>query len=123
MRGGAVQIGMDTPHVSPAVLLDACRAVHEHGAALGAAADGGWWALGLNAPVRGAFDGVEMSTASTGRRQRQRLEALGTRPVRLPVLTDVDEWHDARRVARIAPHTRFAAAVAAVEARATREGA
>jgi glycosyltransferase A (GT-A) superfamily protein (DUF2064 family) len=117
MRGGAVQIGMDTPQVDAPLLVGAWEASRRHGAALGLATDGGWWALALRAPVPGAFDGVEMSTATTGARQRARLADLGVAPTSLPTLTDVDEWSDAVAVAAASPRTRFADAVHAIATR------
>lgn len=83
-------VGMDTPQVTPALLTAAVRALLAADAVLGLAADGGWWALGLARAVPGAFDGVAMSTATTGAEQAARLAALGLSPVALPVLRDVD---------------------------------
>ena len=87
-------VGMDTPQVTPALLEQSVRALLARGSALGLAADGGWWALGLTAPHPGAFDGVPMSTSTTGAAQAARLAALGLRPAALPVLRDVDTVED-----------------------------
>ena len=99
MEGPALQIGMDTPQVTPG-LLDECLGVLATSgadAALGAAVDGGWWAIGLRRPVGPeVFLGVPMSTPSTGAEQRRRLGALGCRVVDLPVLRDVDTMDDVR---------------------------
>jgi hypothetical protein len=54
-----------------------------------------------------------MSSARTGLVQRERMAALGLDPVLLPPLRDVDTIEDARAVAADAPHTRFAAVLAA----------
>ena len=116
-RGPAVLVGMDTPQVGAAELAATAAALAHHDAVLGPAADGGWWALGLRRPHPHAFVGVPMSRADTGRRQHERLRALGLRTGWLPVRTDVDTWADAVAVARAAPGGRFAPAVAAVAAR------
>jgi glycosyltransferase A (GT-A) superfamily protein (DUF2064 family) len=112
--GPALLIGMDTPQVTPDLLaIDTCAAVD---AWLGAAEDGGWWALALRHARRDArrvLAGVPMSTSRTGEVQRERLAEAGLRVAELPVLRDVDEPHDATAVASGAPWTRFAAAVAA----------
>ncbi|MDN3242949.1 glycosyltransferase family 2 protein [Glycomyces tritici] len=107
--GPGIQIGMDTPQVTPD-LLDAALGVVAGGAeaALGLAEDGGWWALGLARPHPGAFDGVPMSRDDTGALQRKRLEALGLTVADLPVLRDLDDIEDARAVAALAPRTRTA---------------
>ncbi|MFG3340786.1 DUF2064 domain-containing protein [Glycomyces sp. NPDC048151] len=110
--GPGVQIGMDTPQVTPE-LLDAAIAVIVDGseAALGTAEDGGWWALGLARPHPEAFTGVPMSSPDTGRLQRRQLEALGLAVADLPVLRDLDDAEDALAVAALAPGTRTAVKV------------
>ena len=110
--GPGLQIGMDTPQVT-AALLDRCLgrlAAQGATAALGLAEDGGWWALGLRRPDPAVFLGVPMSTRRTGSAQEGRLRQLGHQPVPLPRLRDVDDIDDARAVAQGAPGTRFAAA-------------
>ncbi|PZF85567.1 TIGR04282 family arsenosugar biosynthesis glycosyltransferase [Jiangella anatolica] len=110
--GPCVQIGMDTPQLTPTLLDHALSLVtggDARTAALGPAADGGWWALGLRRWRRGVFDGVPMSTAQTAARQRDRLTALGLTVTPLPVLRDIDTADDAAAVAAAAPSTRTAA--------------
>ena len=109
--GPGIQIGMDTPQISPG-LLDRCLETASKpgaSAALGLARDGGWWAIALverwNQDV---FTGVPMSTAYTGVAQLSRLMASGHRVRRLPVLRDVDLIDDAYQVAELASTSRFA---------------
>jgi glycosyltransferase A (GT-A) superfamily protein (DUF2064 family) len=118
--GPAVVIGMDTPQVRPPLLRQALRAVRRRpsGAALGPAADGGWWVLALGRADPGAVLGVPMSRETTGAAQAERLHAKGYRVRPLPVLRDVDTVHDALAVAAIAPHGRFAATVRRIVASA-----
>lgn len=116
--GPGIQIGMDTPQLD-ADTLDA--AMHELAspatdAVLGPAADGGWWAIGLPAADDRVFTGIPMSRADTGDHQRTRLAELGYRVTELPTLVDVDHFDDALDVAATTPASRFAGAVAAVEA-------
>ncbi len=114
--GPGLQIGMDTPQVTPA-LLDDCLAATDSAAAtaaLGLADDGGWWALGLRTlPTEpgwadALFAGVPMSTSRTGMAQLGRLRSLGHRVARLPDLRDVDRIDDAAAVAVEIPGSRFA---------------
>lgn len=112
--GPGLQIGMDTPQVTPH-LLDSClAATFDTGitASLGRAADGGWWAIGfadrLDADL---FAGVPMSTPATATLQLMRLRRAGHSVAQLPWLTDVDNIEDAFRVANHAPGTTFAAVV------------
>lgn len=107
-------VGMDTPQLTGA-LLAAAVAATRRGAALGAAADGGWWALGLPSADGRLLRGVPTSTASTGRLQRRRLVRAGLPVADLPVLRDVDTADDARAVAAGCPGTRFGALLARID--------
>jgi len=111
--GPTVQIGMDTPQVTPTLLESAMGALDTPGtdAVLGRAFDGGWWALGLPRPDRRALLGVPMSTAATGVVQLRRLHTLGLTVAALPELRDVDRFDDALAVAAVAPASHFARAV------------
>ena len=108
--GAGLQIGMDTPQVTGADLDDALDLLASPGtrAVLGPAVDGGWWAIGLHAPVPGVFDGVPMSRSDTGAHQQRRLDELQLPTRRLRTLRDVDEPADVVAVAASAPRTRFA---------------
>ena len=108
--GPALLVGMDTPQVTPELLtvdFSGCDAY------FGPAEDGGFWALGLARPDPGLLRGVPMSTPVTGAAQRERLVSAGLRVRDLPPLRDVDTAADARAVAALAPHGRFAARLAA----------
>jgi uncharacterized protein len=111
--GPGIQIGMDTPQVTPAALDEALGllAAGPRTAVLGPAVDGGWWAIGLQRADPRVFIGVPMSMPYTGAAQRWRLRVLGHRVVELPTMRDVDHIADALAVSDIAPRTRFAAAV------------
>lgn len=107
--GPALLIGMDTPQVTPELLtvdFADCDAY------FGPAEDGGFWALGLAEPDPALLLGVPMSTPVTGAVQRERLVSAGLRVRDLPRLRDVDTATDARAVAALAPHGRFAARLA-----------
>jgi glycosyltransferase A (GT-A) superfamily protein (DUF2064 family) len=108
--GPGLQIGMDTPQVTPE-LLDQCLARLEPrstDAVLGLACDGGWWSIGLRAPQRRVFLGVPMSQPDTGARQQHRLHELGLRTEMLPELRDIDHIDDALAVAAELPGSRTA---------------
>jgi hypothetical protein len=60
------------------------------------------------------YPGVRPSRADPGARQPDRLLALGLAVAPLPPRRDVDQFDDALAVARQAPHTAFAAALAAM---------
>jgi uncharacterized protein len=109
-QGPTLLIGMDTPQVTPALLEDSLAALLAPGtdAVLGAAVDGGYWAIGLRRPDPRAFDGVPMSSERTGERQLARLRELGLRTAELPPLRDVDRIEDAEAVAAECPGSEFA---------------
>lgn len=109
-QGPALLVGMDTPQVTPALLDSALDRLvgDDTDAVLGAANDGGWWALGLCHPNPRVLEGIPMSSPDTGARQRRRLNDLGLTCIDLPELRDVDTISDAVEVAASAPQTSFA---------------
>lgn len=112
----ALLVGMDTPQLTPPLLLEAINALAKPhvDAVLGPALDGGYWSVGFNKPAPGAFVGVPMSSSETFEAQRVRLRELGLGVEEQLPLRDVDTLQDARAVAAAAPHTRFARALAAI---------
>ncbi|MFL6105929.1 MAG: DUF2064 domain-containing protein [Marmoricola sp.] len=109
--GPVVQVGMDTPQLTPDLLRQAAASTTRGAATLGPAADGGWWVLALADPrAAQALAGVVMSTPETGRRTEEALRAAGVSVRPAPLLQDVDTAVDAAAVASAAPATRFAAA-------------
>jgi glycosyltransferase A (GT-A) superfamily protein (DUF2064 family) len=114
--GAGIQIGMDTPQVGPAELDRLSALVRPGRAVLGPAVDGGWWVIGLDGvDPHAVFDGVPMSTAVTGRRQLQRLRALGLTVREAPPRRDIDTAADLDAVCRGAPGLRTSQAWAALQ--------
>ncbi len=118
--GPTLLIGMDTPQITPRLLLEGIRALEapKADAVLGPAMDGGYWAIGLKNPDPRAFLGVPMSTADTCRAQVERLSDLGLGLRFLPPLRDVDRIEDARAAAAAGRRTHFAAAFRSLAFRA-----
>ena len=114
--GPALLIGMDTPQVTPALLIHGLRELDRSDAVLGPALDGGYWAIGLRAANAGLFHGVPMSRPDTFDRQLARLRSAGLAVRLLDRLRDVDRIDDAYAVARLVPRSRFARELAAVAA-------
>lgn len=104
-------IGMDTPQLDPAVLQSVLDDDSGADAWFGPAADGGFWALGMDRPRGDLIRGVRMSLADTGAVQRARLTAAGLRVRDLPAVTDVDTIESAREVAALLPGSAFTAAL------------
>ena len=109
--GAVLQIGMDTPQVTPGLLHRASQALEDSDAVLGPALDGGWWLLGVRDGTRvTAVGGVPVSTPTTGADTRRALEADGLVVAVTSVLRDVDTVADADAVAATVPDTDFARA-------------
>jgi glycosyltransferase A (GT-A) superfamily protein (DUF2064 family) len=109
--GPVVQVGMDTPHLTPELLLAAAAGLDRHDAVLGPAEDGGWWVLALRQPAAASvLVGVPMSTPRTYADTLAALAVRGLDVGTTATLRDVDEMADADAVARLAPDSRFAAA-------------
>jgi hypothetical protein len=109
-----VQIGMDTPQVTPGQIRGAARALHgsRSPAVLGPAVDGGWWLLALQDPrLATGLAEVPMSTPSTFDCTRRVLTGRGADVRLVQTLQDVDSWPDALAVAEQCASSRFAASV------------
>ncbi len=99
--GPVLQIGMDTPQVTVALLAEGLELLATSPATLGPADDGGWWALGLHDGVGAhVLPAVPMSTPGTGAATRRALQAAGLAVADLPALRDVDRPDDVEPVAR-----------------------
>jgi rSAM/selenodomain-associated transferase 1 len=114
VQGPALLVGMDTPQLDRELLATALAALTggRFDAVLGPTVDGGYWTIGLREPRPEVFGGVPMSTPRTYLAQLERLLALGLRIYRHRTLRDVDYFADAQAVARLAPGSAFATAVA-----------
>jgi rSAM/selenodomain-associated transferase 1 len=106
--GRVLLVGMDTPQITPELVLDGLEALERFDAVLGPAVDGGYWSVGLGGPVDCGFRGVPMSTPDTLGHQRARFASLGLRTFEQAALRDVDTIADAYAVAAEAPRSRFA---------------
>ncbi len=115
--GPGLQIGMDTPQITPDRLDASLARLFDPGvdAVLGPALDGGWWGIGLHKYHPRLFHGIPMSTGSTGRCQADRLAELGLATAWLPPLRDLDTMADAVAVARECATSRTASALATLD--------
>jgi uncharacterized protein len=107
--GPVVQVGMDTPHLTPEALAHVVARARNGFRVLGRAHDGGWWVLASVWPddVRG-LDSVAMSRPDTYDATLACLRRAAGEVLPVPQLGDVDTADDAHEVALAAPTTRFA---------------
>ncbi|MDN5744224.1 MAG: DUF2064 domain-containing protein [Nocardioidaceae bacterium] len=109
VSGPVLQIGMDTPQLTPALLQEVVDGLVDHDAVLGPADDGGWWVLAVReASYAAVVAGVPMSSPQTYQATRAALLEAGLSVGVCTMLRDVDEATDADIVAEQAPSTRFA---------------
>jgi uncharacterized protein len=104
-----LQIGMDTPQVTPELLSLCAQTLLDAPAVLGLARDGGWWVLGVrSAATAQCLRDVPMSTSETGALTLAALQRTGIHPQLLPELHDVDTIEDVDAVrAACPPGSRF----------------
>jgi glycosyltransferase A (GT-A) superfamily protein (DUF2064 family) len=107
-----LQIGMDTPQVTAALLAVCAQRLLEAPAVLGPACDGGWWALGVAAPALAeCLRTVPMSQPDTGQLTLKALRANGIDVTVVEQLADFDVVGDISGVRAVcAAESRFARA-------------
>ena len=93
-------IGSDSPHISLAVVANACKALDEADVVLGPAEDGGYYLIAMRQP-HDVFTGIPMSTSVVTQMtidlaHRQELLVRQLQP-----LLDVDELPDLLRLAEL----------------------
>jgi uncharacterized protein len=105
-----LQIGMDTPQVTPELLTDCARRLLGAPAVLGLADDGGWWVLGVGAAAMAeCLRGVPMSQPDTGELTLKALRDNGIDVSLLQQLADIDVVDDVAAVRdACGPGSRFA---------------
>jgi glycosyltransferase A (GT-A) superfamily protein (DUF2064 family) len=111
-----VQIGMDTPQVSPELLERCAQSLLGSDAVLGLAGDGGWWVLGVrDAAFAECLRNVPMSTPDTGAVTLAALQDTDIHVELVCELVDVDTIDDVGAVrAGCGPGSRFSRATAGV---------
>jgi rSAM/selenodomain-associated transferase 1 len=105
-HAATLAIGGDCPDLSPALVRESLAAVARTGAALGPAADGGYWAIGLTEPEPALFRGIAWSTPHVAHMTLERMHEQGCAVELLPQLRDLDRFEDVLAWAR-APNRRF----------------
>ena len=109
--GAVVQVGMDTPQLTAALLVEVAAAAEGHDAVLGPAEDGGWWVLALRRPTAArSLHDVPMSAPTTYDDTLRALAGEGLDVAVAATLRDVDTVADADAVAATVPGSHFARA-------------
>ena len=99
-----LQIGMDTPQVTPELIARCAAALLSAPAVLGMACDGGWWVLGVHsATAAGVLRGLPMSRPDTGAVTLDALRDTGIDVTLVEELRDVDTVDDIVAVQKACP--------------------
>jgi len=96
-QGPAILVGADIPDLSAALIRDAVTALAAHPAVIGPAADGGYWLIGLRAPVSGLFAPLAWGGPAVFAETMARFARAGIAPALLPELADLDRPEDLTR--------------------------
>ena len=92
--GSTVIIGTDVPDLNETIIQNAFNHLEAHDAVIGPSTDGGYYLLGMKAPGRNLFDGVQWSTGSVFGETLTRLHELQASYFILETLTDIDTFED-----------------------------
>ncbi|MEO6892963.1 MAG: TIGR04282 family arsenosugar biosynthesis glycosyltransferase [Ktedonobacteraceae bacterium] len=95
-----ILIGSDSPHISMAIIDSARAALEEADVVLGPADDGGYYLIGMHEP-HDVFSGIPMSTPVVKQMTIEQAQRQGLTVRLLETLSDVDEWPDLLRLARL----------------------
>lgn len=98
-RGPVAVVGTDAPELTRAQVARAFAGARRNGAAIGPAADGGFWILALS-PRRARAVGLDGVRWSSAHACVDAVAALGGSVARLEILTDVDDLAALRAVSR-----------------------
>lgn len=89
-----IAIGTDCPQLSAEIICSSLARLEESEIVLGPAADGGYYLLGMTAPVPELFEGIAWGSSSVLEQTLAVLERLSMSVSRLPVLSDIDRPED-----------------------------
>jgi len=112
--GRVIVIGSDCPGVDAGLVSRALAALDKHDLVLGPAHDGGYYLIGLRAPVRQLFRRIAWSTQAVLGQTVARARQLRLSTLLLPILRDVDTASDARAAGILPGGTSRGAGVSAV---------
>lgn len=89
-----VVLGSDSPTLPPRIVQDAFRALEEKEVAIGPCLDGGYYLLGLTAPLPGILEGISWGTETVLAETVERVRISGRSLAFLPPWYDVDTVSD-----------------------------
>jgi len=96
MRQGhrVIMVGSDCPGLTVPLLAQAIEALQRGDSVVGAAADGGYWLIGLSREAPELFEGIDWSTGRVLQQTLTRAASQGLSVTMLPLLADLDTPQD-----------------------------
>lgn len=92
-----VLIGVDIPDISEAIVQQAFDYLRNHDIVFGPAADGGYYLVGLNQPLKELFHGMPWSTGQVLTKSLELAKKSGYSVVLTEILEDIDTIDDVIR--------------------------
>lgn len=89
-----IMVGSDCPGLTVPLLTQAIEALQQGDSVVGAAADGGYWLIGLSREAPELFEGIDWSTGRVLQQTLARAAAKGLAVTNLPLLADLDTPQD-----------------------------
>ena len=93
-RDPCVIVGTDSPDLPVRFLQEALDQLAAHDVVLGPARDGGYYLIGLRAPLPGLFDGIPWSSSEVCQATLRKAQQLGKTCYTIPEWSDVDTLKD-----------------------------
>lgn len=97
-----IVIGADCPELDVSHFTTAFKSLANHPMVIGPAADGGYYLLGLRAPLhRELFEGIDWGTGAVLQQTHAAAQKLGFQPAQLATLHDIDLPDDLPHLERL----------------------
>jgi rSAM/selenodomain-associated transferase 1 len=93
-----VLVGVDIPGLSAEIIAKAFDLLEECDAVFGPASDGGYYLVGLKAPIEEIFTSIEWSTETTLKQTLAKAESAGLKVSFTDTLSDVDGPEDLKKL-------------------------
>lgn len=90
----AIIIGTDIPGITASLITTASKSLQDHDMVLGPTVDGGYYLIGLRAPVPELFEHIPWSTDTVFSLTQEKAKAMGLSLKILPMLPDLDTIED-----------------------------
>jgi rSAM/selenodomain-associated transferase 1 len=98
--GRAIVIGTDVPELEATHVAKSFALLDDNDIVVGPSADGGYYLLGMNAPMKELFENIVWSSNTVFDATMAKVRTLGLSVTVLPLLHDIDTEEDLRQLER-----------------------